>query len=140
MHAVDAEDVRDLVRVGDDSRGAQREHQARELVDHELHRLEVHVRVDESGDDVPARRVEDVPPLVLPEPRDDAVHHRDVDLEPLAREDREHASAAHDEVGRLVSAGDCQTALQPLHRGSVMRVPRCRIVARSVGRRDRRSR
>ncbi len=70
VHAVDAEDVRDLVRVGDDSRGAQREHKARELVDHELHRLEVHVRVDESGDDVAARRVEDVPSLVLPEPRD----------------------------------------------------------------------
>ena len=62
MHAVDAEDVRDLVRVGDDRRRSEREHEARELVDHELHGLEVHVRVDESGDDVAARGVERLRP------------------------------------------------------------------------------
>ena len=52
MHPVDAEDVRDLVRIGDDRGRPEREHEPRELVDHELHRLEVHVRVDEAGDDV----------------------------------------------------------------------------------------
>ena len=38
--------------------------------------------------------------------RDVPVRDRDVDLEPLAREDGEDASAADDEVGRLVAAGD----------------------------------
>ena len=44
----DAEHVRDLVRVGDDGRRPERQHEARELVDEQLHRLEVHVRVDEA--------------------------------------------------------------------------------------------
>ena len=64
VHTVDSEDVRDLVRVGDDGRRPERQHQARELVDHELHRLEVHVRVDESGYDVAPGRVERLPALV----------------------------------------------------------------------------
>ena len=115
VHAVDAEDVRDLVRIGDDCRRPEREHEPRELVDHELQGLEVHVRVDEARDDVAARRVERLAPLVVPEPGDDAVGDRDVDVEPLAREDREDPSAAHDEVGRLVPARDRQAALELLH-------------------------
>ena len=58
VHAVGAEHVRDLVRVGDDGRRAERQHEPRELVDEQLRRLEVHVRVDEAGDDVAAGRVE----------------------------------------------------------------------------------
>ena len=52
VDAVRAEDVGDLVRVGDDGRGPEREDEARELVHEQLRRLEVHVRVDEAGDDV----------------------------------------------------------------------------------------
>ncbi len=44
-----------------------------------------------------------------------AVGDRDVDVEPLAREDREDPSASHDEVGRLVPARDRQAALELLH-------------------------
>ena len=51
MHAVDAENVRDLVRIGDDGGRPQRKHEPSELVDHELRRLEVDVRVDEAGHD-----------------------------------------------------------------------------------------
>ena len=62
VHAVDAEDVRDLVRVGDDGGRPEREDEPRELVDQQLHRLEVHVRVDEARDDVAPRRVERLAP------------------------------------------------------------------------------
>ena len=51
VHAVDAENVRDLVRIGDDRRRPQWKHESSELVDHELRRLEVEVRVDESRND-----------------------------------------------------------------------------------------
>ena len=58
VDAVGAEHVRDLVRVGDDRGRAEREDEALELVDEELHRLDVHVRVDEAGHDEAARRVD----------------------------------------------------------------------------------
>ena len=106
MDAVDAEDVRDLVRVGDDRRRPEREHEPRELVDEQLHRLEVHVRVDEARHDEPARRVDRLAALVRAEPGDHTVGDGDVALEPLAGEDREHAAAANDEVGGLVAARD----------------------------------
>ena len=63
------------------------------------------MRVDEAGDDVAAARVELLGALVVAEPGDVAVDDRDVGLEPLAREDREHAPAANDELGGLVAAG-----------------------------------
>ena len=68
VDAVGAEHVRDLVRVGDDRGRAEREHETRELVDEELHGLEVHVRVDEARDDVPAVRVDRLPPSYGPTP------------------------------------------------------------------------
>jgi hypothetical protein len=114
---VDAEDVRDLVRVGDDRGRAEREDEPRELVHHELHGLEVHVRVDEAGDGVLTRRVERLVSVVASESRDDPVRDRDVDLEPLAREHREDASSGDDEIGRFVPARDRETALQSVHRG-----------------------
>ena len=55
VHAVRAEHVRDLVRIGDHRGGPEWEHEAGELVDEQLDRLEVHVRVDEAGhDEAPA--------------------------------------------------------------------------------------
>ena len=41
----------------------------------------------------------------------------DVRVQPLAREDRKDASAADDEVGRLVSACDREAALKGVHEG-----------------------
>ena len=66
------------------------------------------MRVDEAGDDVGAVGVEHLGALVRAEPGDDAVAHRHVHVEPLAREDAEHAAAAHDEVCRLVPPRDRQ--------------------------------
>ena len=73
MDAVRAEDVRDLVRVGDDGGRAEREDEARELVHEELRGLQVHVRVDEPGDDVLAARVDDLAARVLAQASDVAV-------------------------------------------------------------------
>ena len=106
VDAVHTEDVRDLVRVGDDRRRSEREHQSRELVDQQLHRLEVHVGVDEARHDEATARVERLLPVVRAEPGDDPVRDRDVALEPLACEDREHTAASDDEVGGLVASGD----------------------------------
>ena len=117
MDTVDAEDVRNLVRIRHHGRRTHGEDEARELVDHEFRRLEVQVRVDESGNDVAPRRVERLASVVASDSGDDPVDDGDVRIQPLAREDGQHASAAHDEIGRLVPAGDCETALQLLHRG-----------------------
>jgi hypothetical protein len=103
VDAVGAEHVRDLVRVGHAGRRPEREHEARELVRQQLGRLEVQVRVDEPGDDPAAARVDRLRALVRAETRDEAVGDRDVDVEPLPREDREDPPAADDEIGRLVS-------------------------------------
>ena len=110
VHSVGAEDVRDLVRVGDDGRRPERQHQPCELVDEQLRRLEVHVRVDEPRNDPAVGRVEQLPALVLAEPRDVAVDHGDVRSQPLAGEHGENLAAADDEVCRLVAAGHRQTA------------------------------
>ena len=110
VHAVRAQHVRDLVRVGDHGGRSEREHEAGELVREQLRRLEVHVRVDEPGDDVLAGRVDRLASFVVAEPGDPAVCDRNVRLEPLAREHRQHAAAVHDDVGRLVAAGDCETS------------------------------
>ena len=62
------------------------------------------------GHDVAARRVERLRALVVAEAGDVAVDDRDVGVEPLAREDREDAAAADDEVGGLVAARDREPA------------------------------
>ncbi len=120
MHAVHAQHVCDLVRIGDDGGRTEGEDEPRELVDHQLHRLEVHVRVDEPGDDVLPARVEHIPALVVAETGDDSVHDRDVDLEPLFREDGEHPTSADDEIGRFVPAGNGEPSAQLLHARSVI--------------------
>ena len=78
VHAVGAEHVRDLVRVGDDGGRPERQHEPRELVDEQLRRLEVHVRVDEPGHDEAAGGVERLAALVVAEAGDVAVDDRDV--------------------------------------------------------------
>ena len=104
VDAVGAEHVRDLVRVGDDRRRPERQHEAGELVDEQLHGLEVHVGVDEARHDEAPGRVDHLGAVVLADPGDHAVGDRDVGVEPLAREDAEDAPAADDGVGGLVSS------------------------------------
>ena len=61
--------------------------------------------------------------LVRAEPGDHAVADRDVDVEPLAREDREHPAAADDEVGGLVPPRHRQAAgeiTRPGHQFSLL--------------------
>jgi hypothetical protein len=50
-----------------------------------------------------------------------AVDHRDVGLEPLAREDGEDPAAADDEVGRLVPARHRQPSCEVGHRADLIR-------------------
>ena len=45
------------------------------------------MRVDEAGHEIAPRGIERLLPLVVPDPGDEAVHDRQVALEPLARED-----------------------------------------------------
>jgi hypothetical protein len=72
----------------------------------------VHVSIDEARDDERAGRVEGLHSFVFAQPRDHSVADGDVDVEPLAREDGEHAAAANDEVGRLVAARNGEPARQ----------------------------
>ena len=123
VDAVGAEDVRDLVRVRDNGRRAERKHQARELGRKQLRRLEVQVRVDEAWNDVGAVGVECLHALVRAEPGDHAVADRDVDVEPLPCEDREHSAAADDEIGRLVSPCYGQAAGEITHFGFSFLLP-----------------
>jgi hypothetical protein len=115
VDAVRAEHVRDLVRIGDHGRRAQGQHEPSELVNEELRRLEVHVRVDESRYDVPPRGIDDVRPLVLAQPGDPAVRHGHVELQPLPREHREDVSSTDDKVRRLVTASDRDSASERGH-------------------------
>src|SRR5439155_10893511 len=121
VHAVGAEHVRDLVRVDHGGGGPEREHKAGELVQHQLRGLEVHVGVDEAGDDVAAARVQLLGPFVLAETGDEAVHDRDVGFEPLAREHRQDEAAAHDEIGGLVAARDRQPTRELVHGATIPR-------------------
>ena len=121
VHAVATQHVRDLVGVRDDGRRPERQHEPRELVDEELRRLEMDVRVDEAGDDVAPLGVERLDGLVGPDACDDAVHDRDVPVrQPLAREGGENPTPVDHEVGRLVAAGDGEPSRQRGHRAGGM--------------------
>ena len=61
------------------------------------------VRVDEAGHDPAAGRIEHLLGDVVTDAGDVAVTDRHVTFEPFAREHREHAPAADDRVGGLVS-------------------------------------
>ncbi len=115
VDTVRAQDVGDLVRVGDHRRRPEWKHEPRELVHEQLRGLEVHVGVDESGDEVATRELEDLGSLVVAEACDEPVCDREVAVEPLAGEDREDLRTPDDEVGRLVSPGDCEAALEVGH-------------------------
>ena len=106
MHPVGAEHVRQLVRIQHDGGGPAWQDEPRELVGKQLRRLEMHVRVDEARDDVASGCVDDLAALVVAEPGDPTVHDCDVDVEPLAREHRQHPASSHDDVSGLVAAGD----------------------------------
>src|SRR5439155_8639974 len=121
VHTVRAEHVGDLVRIGDHRRGAEWQHEARELVHEQLRRLEMHVRVDEAGDDIAAGRIENLGPVVLAEAGDVAVADRYVDVEPLAGEPGPGATAAEDAVGRLVAASYGNATREAIHRASLAR-------------------
>ena len=122
MDAVDAEHVGDLVGIGDNRRRAEREHEPGELVDEQLHGFEMHVRVDEAGDDVAPRGVDRLVAIVVTEPGYDAVHDGNVDPQPFPCEDRQHPSATHDDVGRLISSSNGDPAGEGLrHRQTINR-------------------
>src|SRR5213080_4555398 len=70
----------------------------------------MHVGVDEAGDDVASTRIDNLAAVVLAEAGDPAVHDGYVHLQPLAGEDREHATAANDHVGGFVAAGDSEAS------------------------------
>ena len=111
VDAVGAEHVRDLVRVGDDRGRPERQHEPRELVDEQLRRLEVHVRVDEAR----ARRSGRTR-RASPRPRSRRARRRSrptiaTSVSSHSRVKTESTrAAADDEVGRLVAAGDGEAA------------------------------
>ena len=111
------ENVGDLVRIRDDRGRPEGEDEARKLVHEQLRRLEVHVGVDEAGNEVAARELEDLGSLVVAEPCYEPVRDREVAVEPFPREDREHPGSTDHEVGGLVSACDCEAARKLGHRG-----------------------
>jgi hypothetical protein len=76
----------------------------------------VQVSVDKARHHVTAGRVERRVTVVLAEPGDEAVDDREIALEPLAREGREHPPAANHDMGRLVAARDREPAPQIDHR------------------------
>ena len=122
VHAVGAEHVRQLVGIADHRGHAVRDDRAGELARRELGGLDVHVRVDEAGDDELAGGVDRLPSLVLADAGDPPVRERDVGIEPLAREHREDAAALQHEVGRLVSPGDGDSAGEINHRDQPIRL------------------
>lgn len=102
VHAVGAEDVGDLVRVGDDGGRALRDHRLGEPVRGQLRRLDVEMGIDEAGNDVGAGDVAPLPASVGAEPDDGALGDGDVDLEPLAGEDGKHPAPGEDQITGLV--------------------------------------
>jgi hypothetical protein len=117
VDTVGPQNVRDLVRIRHHRGRPEREHESRELVHEELRGLQVHVRVDEARDEVAAGELENLGSVVVAEARDEAVRDREVAVEPLAREGREDPGAPDDQVGGLVSAGNCEAALEVRHYG-----------------------
>ena len=105
VDSVGSEDVRELVRIEHDCGCPERQDEPGELVGKQLGRLEMHVRVDEAWNDVVPACVDDLAAVVLAQTRDPAVHHRHVQLQPLAGENRQDATSANDDVGGFVAAG-----------------------------------
>ena len=70
----------------------------------------MHVRIDEARRKVGTAHVELLAPLVRTEAGHEPLDDRDVGLEPLFRENREHLSAAQHQIRGLVASGDRQPA------------------------------
>ncbi len=85
--------VRDLVRVGSHGGGAVGEHAADELVDPQLGRLQVHVRVDEPGGEGGTADVDGVDRVARTPPDHHAVADREVGVDPLTGGGHEDASS-----------------------------------------------
>ncbi len=105
VHAGQAEDVGDLVRVGNDRAGAVRHGDAGELADPELRAFEVDVRVDEGRGEEAPLQVDRLPRVREPagigvEPGDPPARHRDRRRLDLAAEDVDDLPAAQHQVGR----------------------------------------
>jgi hypothetical protein len=106
VDAVGAQHVGDFVRVGDHRGCSVREHRPGELVNGQLGRFDVHVRIDEARNNVSTRNVDALAPVIAAESDDVAVFDGYVDIEPFLGEDGEHATAGQHEVGRLITPRD----------------------------------
>ena len=104
VNAVGSQHVGDFVRIGDYGRGPVREHHAHELVDHELGRLDVHVSVDESRDEIEAGGVDALASVEFSESGNAAVRNRDIGIDPFLGESGEDMRTGNHQIGRLVSA------------------------------------
>jgi hypothetical protein len=106
VDAVSAQDVGDFVWVGDHRSCAVRQNSPGELVNGQLGRFDVHVRVDEARNYVSPRNVDALAPVIAAESNDVTVFDGYVDIEPFLGEDGEHATAGQHEVGRLITPRD----------------------------------
>ena len=106
LDTLQTEDVGDLVRVNEHAGCAARRDSAYELGDGDHARLDVHVTIQQAGDEVAAARVEDDRVLpdrvagVRPNVGDVTVHDSDIrPVNDLARLDADPLSLADDEIG-----------------------------------------
>ena len=81
---------------------------AHELVDPQLRRLEVHVRIDESRSQRGARNFDNLDRLVSPPADDDPVRDREIGLDPLTRAWDKDLAARDEQISRLVSTSDSE--------------------------------
>ena len=98
VNALDAVNVRYLVRVTDDRGGAARDDRPRELLDLHHRALQVHVAVDESGQHEAPLEIYLLLPRVVPYPHDPLTEYGDVPLVDLGGEDVDDASVPEHEV------------------------------------------
>jgi hypothetical protein len=113
LDALQAEHIRHLVRVNEHAGCAARRYGADELSDGDHARFDVHVTIEQAGDEVPAARIYDN--RILPDSmagiRTDEghtpVHNGDIrPVYDLARLDADPLSLADDEVGVGASHGN----------------------------------
>ena len=104
----------------DHRRRAARDDDARELRGQELGGLQVHVRVDHPRHHRAPAGLDPLAAVVAPDAGDAAAGHGDVALQPLAREDGEHAPAGHHQVGLRVAAGDGEQVRAIVHDNPTM--------------------
>ena len=106
LRAVDAADVDDLVRVGDDGSRAAGHDQPRELLGRELRALDMDVRIDQAGHGDLAADVVLALPLVRADARDLAAGDGDVAALHLTGEHVDECSVFEHDVGRRPAQRD----------------------------------